>query len=90
MQDLDATVAWAGTQGGDVERLGITGFCWGGRITWLYAAHNARVKAGVAWYGRLQGDATELQPRHPIAVVDRLSAPVLALPRVVHRWKTEL
>ena len=79
MQDLDAVVAWAGTHGGDVARLGITGFCWGGRITWLYAAHNARVKAGVAWYGRLQGDATELQPRHPIDVVDRLSAPVLGL-----------
>ena len=51
MGDLDACVAWAGGQGGDTQRVGITGFCWGGRTTWIYAAHNVRVKAGVAWYG---------------------------------------
>lgn len=79
MQDLDATVAWAASQGGDTNRLGITGFCWGGRITWLYAAHNPGVKAGVAWYGRLQGEPSALQPYHPIDVVDRLHAPVLGL-----------
>ena len=58
MGDLDATVAWAKGQGGDTSRLGITGFCWGGRITWLYSAHNPGVTAGVAWYGRLVGEAT--------------------------------
>ena len=66
MGDLDATVAWAAANGGDTTRLGITGFCWGGRITWLYAAHNPAIKAGVAWYGRLVGNATALTPRHPV------------------------
>jgi carboxymethylenebutenolidase len=79
MADLDAAVAWAGKNGGDARRLGITGFCWGGRITWLYAAHNQAVRAGVAWYGRLVGQATEMTPRHPIDVVDRINAPVLGL-----------
>ena len=62
MADLDACVAWAGANGGDVTRLGITGFCWGGRITWLYDAHNPAVKAGVAWYGRLVGAAARCSP----------------------------
>ncbi|MGH7823523.1 MAG: dienelactone hydrolase family protein [Candidatus Binatia bacterium] len=80
MADLDATVAWAkGSGGGDVERLGITGFCWGGRIVWLYAAHRPRLKAGVAWYGRLVGEADELRPKHPIDVAGALRAPVLGL-----------
>jgi carboxymethylenebutenolidase len=80
MSDLDATVAWAADSGkGDVDRLGITGFCWGGRIVWLYAAHNPNLKAGVAWYGRLTGDRNPLQPRYPIDVVDLLKAPVLGL-----------
>ena len=78
MTDLDATVAWAGTEGGDLTKVGITGFCWGGRITWLYAAH-APVKAGVAWYGRLVGNASELTPRHPVDAVSQLRAPVLGL-----------
>ena len=79
MSDLDAAVAWAGAQGGDTGRLGITGFCWGGRITWLYAAHAPRLKAGCAWYGRLEGDTNALQPRHPIGLVRELKAPVLGL-----------
>jgi len=80
MSDLDATVDWASKTGkGDVNRLGITGFCWGGRIVWLYAAHNPKLKAGVAWYGRLVGQASELQPKHPIDVVSSLKAPVLGL-----------
>jgi len=71
---------WAGKSGrGDVKRLGITGFCWGGRIVWLYAAHNPRLKAGVAWYGRLAGEKKELQPQHPIDVAAKLKAPVLGL-----------
>lgn len=76
--DLDATVRWAGAHGGDLARVGITGFCWGGRITWLYAAHGP-VKAGVAWYGRLAGEASALAPRHPLDVAATLKAPVLGL-----------
>jgi carboxymethylenebutenolidase len=79
MDDLDACVAWAATQGGDVSKLGITGFCWGGRITWLYTAHNPRVKAGVAWYGRLNGPVSALNPRHAIDLAGQLKAPVLGL-----------
>jgi len=79
MGDLDATAAWAATQGGDLERLGITGFCWGGRITWLYAAHSAQLKTGVAWYGRLQGATDDLHPRQPVAVTGDMKVPVLAL-----------
>lgn len=80
MADLDATAAWAAkSAGGDANRLGITGFCWGGRITWLYAAHNPRLRAGVAWYGRLVGDATANTPVHPLDVAGQLKAPVLGL-----------
>ncbi len=79
MGDLDAAVAWAKANGGDTAKLGITGFCWGGRITWLYTAHNPGVKAGVAWYGRLAGNASALQPRHPVDVAAGLNAPVLGL-----------
>jgi len=79
MGDLDATVAWAKSQGGDTTKLAITGFCWGGRITWLYAEHNPGVKAGVAWYGRLLGETDPLHPSHPIDGVKQLHAPVLGL-----------
>ena len=80
LSDLDATVAWA-TQSdkGNPEKLGITGFCWGGRIVWLYAAHNPRLKAGVAWYGRLVGPADDLHPKNPIDVAALLHAPALGL-----------
>lgn len=79
MADLDATVAWAGTQGGNLNKVGVTGFCWGGRQTWLYAAHSKHIKAGVAWYGRLVGNATPLTPVHPVDVVAKLNGPVLGL-----------
>jgi carboxymethylenebutenolidase len=80
MSDLDACVEYATETGkGDVTRLGITGFCWGGRIVWLYAAHSKQLKAGVAWYGRLVGDASELSPQHPVDVAADLKAPVLGL-----------
>ena len=79
MSDLDATVAWARAAGADTGKLGITGFCWGGRITWLYTAHNPAVKAGVAWYGRLVGAPSALQPRHPVDVAAKLAGPVLGL-----------
>ncbi len=79
MSDLDACVTWAAANGGDVGKLGVTGFCWGGRITWLYSAHQPQVKAGVAWYGRLVGEATPLQPKHPLDVAGSLNGPVLGL-----------
>ena len=80
MSDLDATVAWLDKTGeGDTKKLGITGFCWGGRIVWLYAAHSTKLKAGVAWYGRLEGDKDPLHPKHPSDVVADLKAPVLGL-----------
>ena len=79
MGDLDATVKWAAANGGDVSRLAVTGFCWGGRQTWLYAAHNKNVKAGVAWYGRLVGAQNELTPKNPIDIAGNLSGPVLGL-----------
>ena len=80
MSDLDATVAWIDKSGeGDTARLGITGFCWGGRIVWLYAAHSPKLKAGVAWYGRLEGAPDPLHPKNPIDVAASLRAPVLGL-----------
>ncbi len=78
MADLDATVEWAQANGGS-KKVGITGFCWGGRITWLYAAHNPQVKAGVAWYGRLVGQASANTPSHPVNVTKTLHGPVLGL-----------
>lgn len=79
MGDLDAVAAWAMTHGGAADRLAVTGFCWGGREVWLYAAHNPRVKAAVAWYGRLVGQASPLAPTHPIDIAGQLKAPVLGL-----------
>ncbi len=79
MGDLDATVAWARGDGADTTRTAVTGFCWGGRMTWLYAAHNPSVKAAVAWYGRLVGETSALMPAHPVDVVSRMHAPVLGL-----------
>lgn len=78
MADLDGAVQWAGAHGGDLNKVAITGFCWGGRITWLYAAHGP-VKAGVAWYGRLVGQASALNPKHPVDIAAILKAPVLGL-----------
>ena len=79
MSDLDAAAAWAAKNGGDPAKLAVTGFCWGGRITWMYAAHNPQVKAGVAWYGRVVGQPSEMTPKNPIDVVKDINAPVLGL-----------
>ncbi|MCX8017897.1 MAG: dienelactone hydrolase family protein, partial [Rhodocyclaceae bacterium] len=79
LADLDACAAWAAHNGGDPARLGVTGFCWGGRITWLYAAHNPKVKAAVAWYGRIDGETNERTPRWPLDVAGELKVPVLGL-----------
>lgn len=83
MADTDAAVAHAAKEGGDVRRLGITGFCWGGRVTWLYAAHNPKLKAGVAWYGRLRAAPGQtpppLQPKNPLDLAAKIKVPVLGL-----------
>ncbi|MCW3478547.1 dienelactone hydrolase family protein [Neisseriaceae bacterium JH1-16] len=79
LADLDATLAWAGASGGDVKRAALTGFCWGGRISWLYAVHNPSLRAAAAWYGRLVGDRTPLTPQQPIDLVASLKVPVLGL-----------
>ncbi|MEG5063279.1 dienelactone hydrolase family protein [Microcoleus sp. B3-A4] len=80
MSDLDATVDWAQKSAkGNINKLGITGFCWGGRMVWLYSSHNPKVKAGVAWYGRVVGNSTALTPKHPIDIAATLKVPVLGL-----------
>ena len=79
MTDLDGAVKWAGSQGGNLKKVAITGFCWGGRITWLYAQQSANVKAGVAWYGRLVGASSALTPKHPLDMAADMKAPVLGL-----------
>ena len=79
MADLDGAVKWAGANGGNLKKVGITGFCWGGRITWLYAAQSKNVKAGVAWYGRLVGQPSALTPKHPVDLAVGMNAPVLGL-----------
>jgi carboxymethylenebutenolidase len=79
MADLDAAVQWAGKNGGNTKKVAVTGFCWGGRITWLYSAHSKAVKAGVAWYGRLVGASSALTPKHPVDLAASLNAPVLGL-----------
>lgn len=79
LADLDACAAWAVNNGGDGKRLGITGFCWGGRITWLYAAHNPNVKAAVAWYGRIDGEVNERTPKWPLDVAGEIKGAVLGL-----------
>lgn len=79
MGDLDGAIKWAGDNGSNLKKVGITGFCWGGRITWLYAEQSNKVKAGVAWYGRLVGTASELTPKHPLDLAGQIKAPVLGL-----------
>lgn len=79
MSDVDSAVAFAKAEGADTARLAITGFCWGGRIVWLYAAHNPALKAGVAWYGRIAGPVNPNTPKNPIDLVNDIKAPVLGL-----------
>jgi len=79
MRDFDVALAFATSLGGDASRAAITGFCWGGRMAWLYAAHNPKLRAAVPWYGRLDGERTKNQPRWPIDVADGLAVPYLGL-----------
>jgi carboxymethylenebutenolidase len=77
MSDLDSTAAWAGKNGGSPERLAITGFCWGGRIVWMYSAHNPKLMAGAAWYGRLEGKKNAMTPKNPLDYAGGFKAPVI-------------
>lgn len=79
LADIDATLAWASTHGGDATKVGITGFCWGGRIVWMASAANPRLKAGVAWYGRLMTMVNAATPTHPHDIAEKLHWPVLGL-----------
>ena len=79
LRDLDATVAWAGGKGGDGDRLGVTGFCRGGRDTWFYASHNPRLKAAVAWYGPVGGPTNPIQPMTATDLADKIDCPLLGL-----------
>ncbi|HEY1706802.1 MAG TPA: dienelactone hydrolase family protein [Rhizomicrobium sp.] len=79
MSDIDSTVAFAAGDGADDSRLGITGFCWGGRIVWLYTAHSPKIRAGVAWYGPLTGTDNDLRPHTAIELAAQVKAPVLGL-----------
>ena len=79
MADIDASVAWAKAQGADTNRMAVTGFCWGGRITWMYADHNPQLRAGAAWYGKLVTGHGPLQTRNPIDAALTLKVPVLGL-----------
>jgi carboxymethylenebutenolidase len=80
MSDIDATVAFAGSDGANTDKLAITGFCWGGRMVWLYAAHSPKLKAGAAWYGGLRGQLDPvLRPKSAIDLAPDIKAPVLGL-----------
>lgn len=79
MADLDATFDWALQNGGDVKRVAITGFCWGGRIVWLYAARQTRLKAAAAWYGHVNAKRGPLTPMQPVDLMRDLHAPTLGL-----------
>jgi len=79
MGDLDSTAKWAAQHGGDANRLGIIGFCRGGRAAWLYAVHSSRVKAAVAFYGELDTATSPIQPQRPMDVAGDINCPVLAL-----------
>jgi carboxymethylenebutenolidase len=79
LSDLDATAAWAGSQGGDTAKLGIIGFCRGGRTVWEYAAHSGTLKAGVAFYGPPVDAPNPLWPKSPLQLAPEMKAPVLGL-----------
>ncbi len=80
MKDLDGVLSWLSVNPkADTKRVGITGFCWGGNITWMYAAHNPKLKAGVAWYGKVSGDKKPDQPLFPLDIANDLRVPVLGL-----------
>jgi carboxymethylenebutenolidase len=79
MSDLDSALRYAAAHGGDAGRAAVTGFCRGGRYTWLYAAHSRNLKAAVAWYGPLGGNRTDIQPKTAMDVAAEINCPLLSL-----------
>jgi len=79
LSDLDATAVWAEHNKGDPARLGITGFCWGGRLVWLYAAHNPHLRAAVAWYGPIRTPTSPIQPHTVLDVASEIKCPLLGM-----------
>jgi carboxymethylenebutenolidase len=79
MSDMDATAAWAAKNKGSATKLAITGFCRGGRQTWLYATHNPHLKAAAAWYGPVNTADTDIQPHSPLEIADQLKCPLLGM-----------
>ena len=79
LQDLDSAAAWAAQNKGDPARLAVTGFCRGGRNTWMYDAHNPALKAAVAWYGPIKGQPSPIQPTNPGDIAADLKAPLLGM-----------
>lgn len=77
LSDLDAALAWAGANRGDPARAFVVGFCWGGRIVWLYAAHRPELRGAAAWYGRLEGESSPVHPRQPVDLAGGKLAPVI-------------
>jgi carboxymethylenebutenolidase len=77
MSDMDSTAAWAAKNQGSATKLAVTGFCRGGRQTWLYATHNPALKAAAAWYGPVNTPDTDIQPHSPLEVADQLKCPLL-------------
>lgn len=78
ISDLDATIAWVEKSGkGNPNKLGIVGFCWGGRIVWMYSNYNKKLKAGASWYGHLVNEYNSLQEQHPIDITSSLKVPIL-------------
>ena len=79
MSDLDSTMKWAVANKGDGAKLAVTGFCRGGRNTWMYAAHNPDLKAAVAWYGPIGGNPSPIQPKTVADIADQVKCPLLGL-----------
>ena len=79
MSDLDASLAWAGRNRGDGKRIGEVGFCFGGRNTWLYAAHNPKLKAAVAFYGHIKNPTSDIKPKTALDIADQIHCPLLGL-----------
>ena len=79
LSDIEAALRWAGAHNGDLTRVGINGFCWGGRITWLACQKLSSIHAGVAWYGRLLNAKNATTPEQPVELAQQTRAPVLGL-----------
>ncbi len=79
LSDLDSLADWTAANGGDPNRMGVTGFCRGGRAVWMFDAHSSRLKAAVAWYGPIMGTPSAIQPQNVIDIANHLRCPLLGL-----------